>query len=123
MIKLIVTSIILIISLNVKAQHELYFIIPPCPHQTEVLQKKDDKLDFSVFPNPMKTYFVLELTNYVKHGNAEAEIYNILGESVKEIPLTERRTEINVSDFDKGIYILRLRINGDILHEKIIIDN
>ena len=64
----------------------------------------------SVYPNP----FTNELTvNYkLQNNNATLTIYNLIGESIYTTILNENRTQLSLSNFDKGIYFIKI-IDGD----------
>ena len=66
----------------------------------------DDTL-FKVFPNPSMETIKIELVNI---NSVPVEIYTITGKLIKKIPCYKYKQQINISNFSKGIYILK--ING-----------
>ncbi|MDG2151873.1 MAG: T9SS type A sorting domain-containing protein, partial [Polaribacter sp.] len=66
----------------------------------------DDTL-FKVFPNPSMETIKIELVNI---NSVPVEIYTITGKLIKKIPSYKYKQPINISNFSKGIYILK--ING-----------
>lgn len=61
---------------------------------------------FSVFPNPAKTF--ISIQSELK-GNIE--VYNSVGELTLSIPSNEFQSKINISNLNKGTYILKLISN------------
>jgi arabinogalactan endo-1,4-beta-galactosidase len=78
----------------------------------ENIEIKNDGL-FIVFPNPSIETVKIKL---VTINATLVEIYTITGKLVKKIPFYKNKQSINISNFSKGIYILK--INGK--HQKLI---
>jgi len=80
--------------------------------------------DFNVFPNPNNGVFTIELNN-VKADDYIISVLNVLGQQVytstKEIS-TISSERIDLSDLDKGIYILEVSNSEATISEKIIIE-
>ena len=69
-----------------------------------------------IYPNPMVTQSVIKYT-LPDDGNAEANIYNILGNKILSIQLTNQKKGINYfkikkNSFSSGSYILEINYNG-----------
>jgi hypothetical protein len=81
-----------------------------------------DKLllnNVAIYPNPTRGKFIVEVENYSQ--NITLEIYNWLGESVLINNVFSERKEIDLSNFHKGIYLVKIS-DGNILYsEKIIV--
>ena len=73
---------------------------------TDSFKVIDDTL-FKVFPNPSMETIKIELVNI---NSVPVEIYTITGKLIKKIPFYKYKQQINISNFSKGIYILK--ING-----------
>ncbi len=73
-----------------------------------------------IFPNPASsTAFIdYKLSNNVSQG--EIKIINLVGKTVKTIPISERegRLKIDVSKFSKGIYFYSVSLDGNIVKTK-----
>ncbi len=69
---------------------------------TAVLSNSDheQKLNFSLYPNPASDYFTIEMENEIK----SVEIYSLQGQKV----LTSNSKIITVSDLSEGIYFVRI---------------
>ncbi len=81
----------------------------------------DNELDnFIIYPNPSKNIVIIELTNNIDIG--KLQIFNPIGKKIFETDITNSTIEINISQFSKGIYILRFSDNERIISKKLIVD-
>ena len=62
--------------------------------------------DFEVSPNPAKTSFKLELPRYTE--DTKIEVYNVLGKKVLSKKLNSISSEIDVSSWSSGIYVIKV---------------
>lgn len=67
----------------------------------------------SVYPNPAKNQIILELNKLEFNSNASAEIYSMLGTRLSSQVLHNKRTTLNIENLPKGIYILKITLDGD----------
>ncbi len=67
-----------------------------------------------VFPNPVNDVLNISLV-----GNANAAIYDLRGNKLYEGTIVNE-TSIDMSQFAKGVYLLRLNANGEIVNIKVI---
>lgn len=93
---------------------DIYFTFP-----IGINEKSKDKLSINIFPNPTSdkiTVSSLEKINAI-------EIYNMLGEKVYTINNFKQQTsnKIDLSNFQKGIYFIKIYDAGKIYTEKIVI--
>jgi len=61
--------------------------------------------DFNIFPNPAKTFILIE------HNNKKEEnikIFDITGKYVKELNINSEKLKIDISDLEKGIYFIKI---------------
>ena len=65
----------------------------------------------SLFPNPATNLLNIEFNNYGSEL-IEMEIFDITGKVLKKGQLTNSQSTINIEDFQKGIYFVKL-INGE----------
>jgi hypothetical protein len=65
---------------------------------------KSNKMENSIqiFPNPMKDYVKIEAVNPI----SSVKIYNVAGKLVKEVNVLNTKLVINVSDLNKGTYLV-----------------
>ncbi len=72
------------------------------------------RVDFNIYPNPAKDFVKLSAVSYQP---SVVKIYNVMGMLVEEIEMSSKEIEINVSNWDKGVYLIN--INGKV--EKLIV--
>jgi hypothetical protein len=71
-----------------------------------------------ISPNPVKNLVQIFIPNAVK---MEAiNVYNVLGENVLNTAVENERASIDFSNFQAGLYVLRVRIEGKMYVRKII---
>ena len=79
---------------------------------------EDAKLDFRIFPNPAKKYFMVSSEDRLE----TITIYNTLGEKVMELSADEKKTIVNASQLTNGVYFIHLiSEDGTAAKTKIII--
>lgn len=66
-----------------------------------------NKADISLYPNPAKEKIMLNIEPSLLRSNKEVRIYDILGRLLKQQPITQITTEIDLTSFKYGMYILR----------------
>jgi bilirubin oxidase len=72
---------------------------------------------FIVYPNPTCDKFQIQCSNF-KDG--ELTIHNLLGETIYQSTITNSQSTVNISQFTKGIYFVRLKTNDKIYNQKLI---
>ena len=83
-----------------------------------VLSSKDFKLSgVSISPNPISGSGVLNITAGEK---ADYRLFNIKGQILKKGVLVSGESKINVSSFDKGIYLLNIKTSKDSFTKKVV---
>jgi hypothetical protein len=77
----------------------------------------NSEVDFAVYPNPAKEKVRVTSKQIIQ----EIIIFNPLGQKIKTYKVNLKSTEINISELNKGIYFLNLKlINGGIISTRII---
>ena len=85
---------------------------------------KPETLNFKLYPNPTEENFTVEV-NIPENINSVIKIYGIKGELVKEYMLNNgsNRIVVHTSDWEKGIYICNLMIDGKVMKsEKMVVE-
>lgn len=84
---------------------------------------KSSKIKFNISPNPCSSYVDIEIEDII--NNSFLRIITITGLIIyeKKLQKGKNRLNIDVSEYNKGIYILQAEINNTTQTEKLIIDN
>ena len=83
------------------------------------VEEFEDAVRFNVYPNPAKDVVKVSTVN---SQQSTVRIYNILGMLVEEIEINSKETEINVSDYNPGVYFISIETeNGDVT-KKIVVE-
>jgi len=82
--------------------------------------KSFNDLNVSVYPNPSEGNFNVLLP--VNLTSAYYEVFNSLGTLIKNGRFNESNLRIDLTDANKGIYILRIKNNGKLFSQKLIIE-
>ena len=80
---------------------------------------------FSAYPNPASTVINVELADLSNQPNKEAvvavEMYDIYGSLKLRRAVQNNKTQINVSEFAKGAYVLKITIDSKVETHKIMV--
>jgi len=78
-------------------------------------------VDYStnIFPNPAKNNITIENSNFVINS---VKLYNIAGQLVKSENVNSMKTNLNISDLNKGIYILEIKSKETSIRRKLIVE-
>lgn len=84
------------------------------------INTNEDKAQLNIYPNPSQDFLTLNM-NETFAQNVKIEIYNVTG----ELLYTENiewldHSKINISNFSKGVYFLKVTTPNDILTKKIV---
>lgn len=85
----------------------------------ETLTNAIDEVDatYQVFPNPANNKVTVKGENI-----ARIVVYNVLGQVMETINVTNSISDINTSSYENGVYVLRITTaNGDVTTQRVII--
>lgn len=71
-------------------------------------QIKIQEISISVYPNPVKNSFNIEISEVDFSGNASFILYDSMGLKIKQIAIDNVNTSMNVSDLTQGIYLYKI---------------
>ena len=74
------------------------------------------KVNFTLYPNPVARNLRIKSQETIK----EISIFNLLGQHIKNFPINFKSGEINISELNKGAYILKLKFIKGATVSKII---
>ena len=76
--------------------------------------------DVTIYPNPARNEITLQVAI---DDNTRAEIYNYNGSLVRSIEISEELTTIDISDLNKGIYLVKVNIDEEeFVVQKLIVE-
>ena len=73
-----------------------------CNQTVDIAQRFESDLKLNIYPNPATNYIKIE-TNQ----NSEIEILNTAGQIIKKINMKDNPINIDISNFQKGLYIVK----------------
>ena len=77
------------------------------------------KNHFKIYPNPANDVVRLSIDN---SQQTTVRIYNVMGMMIEEIEINSNETEINVSDYNPGIYYINIQTEEFNVTKKIIVE-
>lgn len=80
--------------------------------------QEDKASSLSVYPNPASDQIMIDIHH---QENARINFYNMNGQMVKSIDLSNSPNNININNLKSGLYILELRTNEEVSRKKIIV--
>jgi hypothetical protein len=81
------------------------------------LNSNENKFAINIYPNPLT-----EKLNIISNQNMKyIWIMNSLGKLIYESPLNSEQTQIDVSSFNTGIYLIKIKNDTEIVNNKIMI--
>ena len=77
-----------------------------------------DNYNFTLYPNPAEDILYLETDNI---NNATIEIYTVTGKKIYSRKFESNYEEIDVSDFSKGIYLIKVQQAEEVYVGKVVV--
>jgi hypothetical protein len=84
---------------------------------TNIMETSVNNNVFKVFPNPTHDYINIKLMN---NKEATFDILNMNGQLISKICIHNGYGQIDISEYNKGIYFIRLNVNGYIQSKRIV---
>jgi hypothetical protein len=76
--------------------------------------------NISIYPNPAKKTITIQLQQISLTNNNVLTVYDNHGQLLLKQNLSQQKTEINISNLSKGLYLLKLENDGNIAVKKFI---
>ena len=70
-----------------------------------------DNLSITIYPNPANEKIIIESTSLNNEKDKIISIFNIQGQMLLKQELWQDRSEVDISKFTKGIYVLKIESN------------
>ncbi len=96
----------------------VYFCFKGCPTSIDNLENISDV--FNIFPNPSTSKITIQFNNLEKEN--DLFVYNMNGQELIKLKLIDKLTNIDIGNFNSGIYFVKL-INAKSVKTKKIIKN
>ena len=93
------------------------YLVTKGPILAELISEDDLAEEISIYPNPVYNSVNINLPD---NTNAEVHIYNMSGELLYEGKLKNNHETIDLSKFDKGMYIIHIMNAEESYTKKII---
>lgn len=74
--------------------------------RTSPLSETSDRI-IKLYPNPATSYITFDLQKGYQKGMS-VQIYSFLGKKMYEIPNASQKTSIDLTDFNRGLYMYHL---------------
>ncbi len=71
--------------------------------------------ELSVFPNPARNKFTVRSNEMIK----QIRLFDISGQTVKDITVNELSSEIKISNLNTGIYVMQIRTAGNVMTKRV----
>jgi len=84
---------------------------------TTFVSLSDNKVDFSVYPNPVNN--VLNVS--ISENNTSISIFDIVGKNVAEMNLVNGKNTLNIENLNPGVYFYSIKRNGNVIETKKLI--
>jgi len=90
------------------------------PDPTSIGEVNSNNLNVNIFPNPVQDILNIKISNF-KQG-AQLKLFDIAGRLLMEKSISSEQTQINVSGFAKGVYIVEIQSEeSSIARQKVVI--
>ena len=70
---------------------------------------KEDQRMVQFYPNPATSYIIFDLPYSAFDKNYTLQIYNFIGKKITDTKITSSKTNINLENFYRGLYVYQLR--------------
>ncbi|MCX6248217.1 MAG: PKD domain-containing protein [Bacteroidetes bacterium] len=77
-------------------------------------------LSVIIYPNPATNNFTVEFPDYSFGMKSSLDIFDVQGEVVKKVPVTERKTVVDISALPAAVYMIRVTIGNEFRMIKLV---
>ncbi len=78
------------------------------------IQLENEKYELTVFPNPASNITTVTIKGLVSAELIDVELYNPIGEIIYKRKVSASRFDIDVSNYNRGIYILKVKLSDSV---------
>jgi len=78
----------------------------------------------TIYPNPFRKHAIITINNALQINNAQLKMYNVLGENVMNVNITQQSTTLETGNLPSGVYFFQF-INDNTLIQsgKLVVQN
>lgn len=91
--------------------------------ESEEVKSDQEAITTVVYPNPNKGLIKIDILNMPSNAKTDMRLYNVNGAELIVKRNFENYSEVDITKFKEGTYILRIKINETIFDWKIIKNN
>lgn len=95
---------------------------PNCTTALAVNSVTKDEFEIQLYPNPIKSKLTIEIEQNKEGRSREIRIYDLLGQEIRTDIMHDSSIELDLSDFEQGVYCLRIELEGQYFTKKIQIE-
>jgi hypothetical protein len=88
--------------------------------ETTPLEDILDEKKIKIYPNPTKGMLAVEIMDFNNEAKGEYTIHDMAGKLIQRQEAVSGRTTFDLSGQPTGIYLLRIKLNNEILTWKIV---
>lgn len=77
---------------------------------------------FQIFPNPSNSVVFINVDKNLIPNSPLISVFNITGQLIDKIILNKEQTKLNISNYQNGVYILKIEVNGLLTVQKLVKD-
>lgn len=81
------------------------------------IEENSNDINFTIYPNPSNGKYLIKLNRFFK---GTIEIYNLVGQKVSSVELTSDSTEIDITNLEPGVYLVRIGNEKESITKKVI---
>jgi hypothetical protein len=78
----------------------------------------DEEIEISLYPNPASDRVMIESNSAIQ----SLEIYSINGQRVYQSNTNDFEVQINVSEFESGVYLVKIKTGDEIVTKRLLIN-
>ncbi len=86
----------------------------------EAISSENRDVNLLVYPNPNKGFIKMDILNMPLNSVNEIKLYDLSGLELKVLKNSDSHTEIDISQFQDGIYILKIKVVDKVFDYKIV---
>jgi hypothetical protein len=87
------------------------------PLTTSISSPKSAVNGLNIYPNPTSNILIIEVDDFT---SSVLEINSLEGKIIKKIPLTNKKTVIDISFLNSGIYLFQIHNNSGFINHKVV---